>query len=150
MELLSKIHPYIVHFPIALFTVYTLLEIIALFLKNENFSKMIMIILGFGVLFSILAVLTGNSAASAGRGAVSPEVLKMIETHESLATITLFYYAALLFLRFYFILKRKSGSLIKYSFLALVLIGNIFIYLTGYYGGELVFKHGVGTQLIKN
>jgi uncharacterized membrane protein len=150
LDFINKIHPVIVHFPIALFAVYTVLEIIALFIKNESYSKIVLLILGIGVLFSLLAVLTGNRAAEISKSLVSPGAAEIIETHESFATITMFYYSAILFVKSYLIIKKKSSRLIKYSFLVLVLIGNIFIYLTGYYGGELVFKYGIGTQLMKN
>ncbi len=150
MDIINKMHPYIVHFPIALFIIYSLFEIIALFFKDENFSRIIMIMLGLGVLFSILAVLTGNSTAETGKRYIPSGALELLETHKSFATITLFYYSILFFIRFYLLIKKKRGIWIKYTFLVLVLIGNIFIYLTGYYGGQLVFKYGVGTQLIKN
>lgn len=149
MEVISKLHPMVIHFPIALFVVYTLLEFIALFFKNGNFSKVILIILGMGVFFAILAVLTGNKAAEACEKLVPPDVSEIIETHETFATITLFFYATLFLIKFYVVTKLETGRLLKYAFLILTLIGNIFIYLTGYYGGQLVFKHGVGTELMK-
>ena len=42
--------------------------------------------------------------------------------------------------------KRYSGSL-KWVAFALFLIGVLSIARTGYYGGELVFKHAAGVQL---
>lgn len=149
MDFLGKIHPVIIHFPVALFTVYTLFEIISLYMKEKNFERVSLIILGLGILFSVWAVMTGDKAFETVRNLLSEEQLKLVESHENYATITMFYYAGLLFIKFFLLTKNKMGGLVKYIYLAMVFIGNIFIYLTGYYGGQLVFEYGIGTAIFK-
>ncbi len=149
MDFLGKIHPLIIHFPIALFTVYSLFEIISLYVKEKNFERVSLILLGLGILFSVWAVMTGDKAFETVRNVLTAEQLKVLENHEFYATVTMFYYAALLFIKFFLAVKNKTGGLIKYIYLTMVFIGNIFIYLTGYYGGQLVFNYGIGTAIFK-
>jgi uncharacterized membrane protein len=95
-------------------------------------------------------VLTGNQAQAAAKLLFknSGEINEIIELHEEYATITLFYFSALLILRSYLVLKKKFVGNIQYIFIALGLIGCYLIYTTGIHGGELVFKYGIGTKLL--
>ena len=149
MDFLSKIHPVLVHFPIVLFVLYSLSEIAALFYKEKNFNKVVTVLLALALFFAVGAVLTGNRAAEISKGLLTSVQSEILETHETLATLSLFYYAALFFIKFYLLTKKKFEGIIKYVFLAIVLIGNIFIYLTGYYGGRLVFEYGIGTAIFR-
>ncbi len=152
MESLSQLHPQIVHFPIALFFVYVLLEIIGAVSKKEFFSRAAHLILFLGVLGAFAAVLTGNSAEDAARelskeGASIP--FKAIEEHSDYANFIIWFFAGLLVLRTYFVLKKKFTGAIKYLFAVLAIAGAFFVYRTGYLGGRLVYKYGVGTDLKK-
>ena len=62
MEFLVNMHPVIIHFPIAFFVAYFLLEVAALVTKKDSLCKMAAIFLGAGVIFALIAVLTGNQS----------------------------------------------------------------------------------------
>jgi len=152
MEFLSQLHPKAVHFPIALFAVYALLEIIGVLFKKDFFSKTAFLILFLGVLAAIVAVLTGNSAADAIHklnkiSLIVPQ--DAIEEHIDYANFTLWYFAGLLVLRTFVVLKKKFSGAARYWFILLSLIGVFLIYRTGDLGGRLVYKYGAGTQIIK-
>lgn len=149
MDFLSKIHPLVVHFPVALFIIYFLFELISLYYKEINFDKVTTLLLGFAILFALGAVLTGNKAAELNKNFFNNDLSNLVDKHETFATITLFFYTALLFTKVYLQNKKKFTGRVKYVYLTMVLIGNIFIYLTGYYGGRLVFDYGLGTSLFK-
>ena len=68
MDLLSQLHPKVVHFPIAFFLVYLLLEIIGAVFKKEFFSKAAHLFLFFGVLGALVSVLTGDQAVNSFEG----------------------------------------------------------------------------------
>jgi len=152
MESIAGLHPLVVHFPIALLLLYTLFETTGVILKNETLTKAAFLILILGVVSAIAAVLTGGQAEEIAthlrdKGiAFSQEVL---ETHEKFATISVWYFFAILGLRTYFIVQKKFVGYIKIIFVVLALIGAYFILETGEHGGELVFKYGVGTDIIQ-
>ncbi|KAF0138683.1 MAG: hypothetical protein FD122_3734 [Stygiobacter sp.] len=150
MEFLVNMHPVIIHFPIAFFVAYFLLEVAALVTKKDSLCKMAAIFLGAGVIFALIAVLTGNQAHE-----VLKPVLKMkpsyieeaIENHEQFATITLWFFFAMLVLRVYLLIKKNLSPNWRFVFFVLALLGMYFVYQTGILGGKLVYDFGVGTKL---
>ncbi len=152
MEFLAALHPKITHFPIVLLLSYVVLEIISAFSKKEIFSKAAHITLLLGVLTAFLAVLTGNQAVEVAdklkeAGASIPS--GVIEKHEDFANLTIWYFTAVLVFRTYLVLKKKFTTNYKYIFIILALAGSYFLYKAGEYGGKLVYKYGVGTELKK-
>lgn len=150
MEFLVNMHPVIIHFPIAFFVAYFLLEVAALVTKKDSLCKMAAIFLGAGVIFALIAVLTGNQAHE-----VLKPVLRMkpsyieeaIENHEQFATITLWFFFAMLVLRVYLLIKKNLSPNWRFVFFVLALLGMFFVYQTGILGGKLVYDFGVGTKL---
>ena len=152
MEFLADLHPNIVHFPIAFLLIYVLLEITGIVTKKEFFQKSAHLFLLLGVLAAVAAVITGNQASNIAsewknKGAVIP--LDLISEHEEYATITLWYFTALLFLRTFYIIKKKFKGIVQYIFILLAVVGAYLVYQTGDHGGRLVYDHGVGTELKK-
>ncbi|MFA7228903.1 MAG: DUF2231 domain-containing protein [Melioribacteraceae bacterium] len=148
MEFLAELHPRIVHFPIAFFILYFIFETSGIIFGKDYLQKASFLILALGVLTALFSVLTGNQALTAAR-LLYPDNQKLyefIELHEKYATLTLWYYTVLLIARIYLVIKKTFEGKIKYLFILLGIIGCILVYLTGIYGGDLVFKHGIGTQ----
>ncbi len=148
MELLRNLHPEIVHFPIALFFAYVLLEAIGILLKKKAFSNAATVILFIAVIFSVFAVLTGNSAEEYLKSfSPSREVLNIEEIHQTYATILMWYFTALLFLKIYFKTKKNLNFKRELIILILGILGLLFVYKTGEYGGKMVYDYGVGTKI---
>ena len=152
MEFLAGLHPQIVHFPIVLFIIYALFEILGTITKKEFLSKTAHILLLLGVLGAVAAVLTGNQAEALAsswekQGAIIQ--FHAIGEHEEFANITLWFFVGLLVLRTVADLKKKFIGYIKYIFVVLTLVGCYFVYQTGDHGGKLVYKYGIGTDLKK-
>jgi len=148
MEFLSGLHSKVIHFPIAFFILYFLFETSGIILKKDFLAKSAFIVLALGVIFSVLSVLTGNQAFEVVKASLQKNGLtSLIERHEQLATVTLWYFFFMLISRTYLTVKKKFEGNIKYAFILFGLIGCVLIYITGIYGGELVYKYGVGTGL---
>ncbi len=98
MEFLAQFHPKVVHFPIALLLLYVLLETIGVIFRKEFYQKAAHLVLFLGVLGALAAVLTGKQAEEAFEyfNKASGELM---EKHEFFATLTIWYFAALLVLR---------------------------------------------------
>lgn len=138
------IHPMIVHFPIALLIVAFLFDVISLFIKEEFYSKAGFYLLILGTLGVIAAFFTGNLA---GSGISESGKLKdVLETHEEAALISMSIMIIAAVVRIIFVWKKKYYGVFKYVALTLILICVFSIARTGFYGGELVFKHAAGVR----
>ena len=148
MEILAELHPRIVHFPIAFFILYFFFETFGVILKKDFLLKAAFLILIVGVLTALIAVLSGNQAQAAAKLLLTNgnDLNELIEIHEEYATITIWYFSALLILRTYLVIKKRFDGNLQYLFIVLGMIGCYLIYTTGIHGGDLVFKHGIGTQ----
>lgn len=150
MNFMAELHPFVVHFPIALLSLYIVLEIITYFVKNETLNNFTTVILLAAIITAVNAVLTGNQAGHAASAVLenAPAVVEeSIESHEQFATYTLWYFVALLAIRYYLVQKNKMTRLFKMLIIILALCGGILIFQTGFTGGKLVYKYGVGTEL---
>ncbi len=138
------IHPMIVHFPIALLIVGLLADITGIFSKKEFFSTAGFYLLILGTLGVIAAFITGNLA---GEGVTEAGPLKQaLENHEDAALLSIWLISAAALVRIIFAVMKKYTGILKWIAFTLFLIGVLSIARTGYYGGELVFKHAAGVQ----
>lgn len=151
MDFLASLHPVVVHFPIVIFVLYCLFEILNI-VAEMKFSVTAHILLFLGIVAGILAVLTGNLAADLfvkSSNIDNSAITDLMENHETYATILLWYFLFVLVARTYFVLNKKLTKRIVVVLSIASAFGLIFVYFAGMYGGELVFKYGVGTELIK-
>lgn len=141
----THIHPILVHFPIALLIVGFLFDIAGLFIQKEFFSKTGFYLLILGTIGVIAAYFTGNLA---GGGITEQGMLKdALETHEEAAELTIWLVSITAVSRVLLVLLRKYKGPLKATVLVLFFASVLAIGRTGYYGGELVYKHAAGVQL---
>jgi uncharacterized membrane protein len=135
-------HPLIVHFPIALLMAAVLFDAVAYFSKRDAFEKAAHWNLILGLVTAGVAVVTGLLAEE-----TVPQFEVMQETaerHETFAFVTLGVFAILCLWRIW---KRgEFFNRLRTYYLLFALVGLVSLSITAYYGGELVYKFGVGTQ----
>jgi uncharacterized membrane protein len=136
------IHPIIVHFPIALLTTAIVFEVIEMKTKRAVLRQAATWLLGLGFLGALAATASGIAAEEAAEGSGVPA--SAIETHEFFAFVTLAVFAMLLAIRW--LQSKRRLPDIPRVFLAIGLVGVVFIGLTGYFGGDLVYRYGAGVQ----
>jgi uncharacterized membrane protein len=146
-DFIAGLHPNIVHFPIALFSTYAALEITAVILNNEFFSKSALLLLCLGVISALFAVFSGNQASETYQN-WTEQSEKLLKEHQSCATILLWFSVFVCALRVFFVVKKKFNGHIKFVFVLFAIIILYLVYETGEHGGKLVSKFGVGTELI--
>ena len=143
---LASIHTKVVHFPIALLTTYSVLEIFGLIFNKEFLSKCALLILCLGVITSVFAALTGNQA-SAEFNFWNDASRNLLNEHQTYATYLLWFSVIVCILRIYFTIRKKLKGIPEYLFILFAAIIIFLVYQTGIRGGDLVKKFGVGTDL---
>ncbi len=142
---LSHIHPMLVHFPIALLIVGFLSETIGLFVKKEFFSTAGFYLLLLGAVGAAAAYLTGEQA---GDGITEIGALKLaLESHEGAAELTLWLAGIAAAVRVMIVVFKKYSGIYRTAAYVLFLCAVLSVARTGFYGGELVYKHAAGVQL---
>ncbi len=169
---LVELHPIIVHFPIALLTISVILDGIALFVRRWNLVYAATWTLFFGVVGALAAGFSGQISES---NTNTSSVSAILSLHKTLGFATGFVFALLLLIRLivlaphileayraqiplagkigdtlYAIFPRVRSKTLPVSLIVAYFIGSIIglvlLTLTGYYGGLMVYEHGVGTQ----
>jgi len=143
---LAEIHPKVVHFPVALLTTYSLLEIVGIVFKKEFISKSALLILSLGVVTAFFAVLTGNQA-SADFIFWTDDSSALLGEHQTYATYLLWLSVLVCGFRIFVVLKKKFFGITKYLFILFALMIVFLVYQTGIHGGDLVKKYGIGTEI---
>lgn len=141
---LSFIHPMIVHFPIALLIVGFLSDLLGLIIKKDFFSRTGYYLLILGTVGVVAAYLSGSSA---GEGITEAGTLKQaLETHENAGELTLWIMVFAALFRIALVFTKNYKGVFQLIGLLIFFVGVLSIARTGYYGGELVFKHAAGVQ----
>jgi uncharacterized membrane protein len=144
-------HPYVVHFPIALFVTAVALDVVCLvrrqatWLDRAAVNLHVLSVLGAGV-----AIWTGNLAAG-DVSTVGPEVEALIGEHSDWAFFTLIGFVGVVLLRFESFWRDRAEpeiSLRKIRLVAFIVeIGVVWLLVeTARRGGALVYQYGVGVM----
>ena len=137
-------HPILVHFPLVLLPVSTLFDAIGFLGGQARWHRMAYAFLLATLGGALGAVLSGNSAAAPYWSV--EEVRPLIELHEDMATATLVAVLACVFGRLPLHLQQRwRGWPLKFWF-GVGLVAVVLLWVTGHWGGELVYGHGVGVR----
>ena len=142
-EIIPNSHPIFVHFPIALITLSTALFIGSILISSLNWKEKLtnasLINLWAGTAMSAITIGTGLWAArSIAHNKLAHTAM---ETHEHWGLYT---GVLLLALTLYSIKALRSQQPLKTTFLIGLIIATGMVTTTGWLGGELVFRYGVG------
>jgi uncharacterized membrane protein len=134
----SHLHPMLVHFPIALVIFGFLAELASLFFKKEEWlSNAGFYLLVLGTITALSAWLTGTFFTSP----MSDSAGEIKARHEFFAWLTL---GSLITASVVSILIRSGkmeNSNLKWFSFALYALAVVFVSITGFYGGTLVYNY---------
>jgi len=133
------VHPMLIPFPLALWTTSFIVDVLFYFLRHPTLLVISKFLLAAGCIGAIAAAIPGIIDWLAIKDA---QVKKTANWHARLNIIALVVFAISFFLR----LGSYSdfvGRKLTIPFL-LSLVGMILISISGWLGGELVFRYGVG------
>ena len=135
------IHPMLIPFPIALWVFSFVADIIYLWQENIGWKWMAYWTLLAGCLGAIAAAIFGIIDYLKIK---DKEVVKVANWHARFNVLALLLFAVSWYLR-----TARGSNMISNSLtipMALSFIGVIAVMISGWLGGELVFKHGVGVN----
>jgi len=143
IEIIPNWHPIFVHFTIGLLSISTLFFILGFFSINPWKEKCLLVArwnLWIGTFITIGTLLAGwhayNTVSHDG-----PSHAAMTD-HRNWALVTAFLYGILVLMDIIFRRKEKLRGV----FMILLLIASGFLAITGYKGGELVYRYGLGVM----
>lgn len=137
-------HPVFVHFPIALFVTTLVFDEAGIILKRSYLRDGAVWLLGLGLIGGIGGLLSGELAEEAAEHAGVPETL--IETHETLAVITMCVFGLLFLWRLFYRTRLAESLMAPYFLIGIIGLGTLTA--TGHDGGSLVYEHGAGMKTV--
>lgn len=141
MEIIPNWHPMLVHFTVALLSVSALLYLAGLVLKKPNLLVVARWNLWIGALATILTVIAGfdayNSIPHDG-----PLHAAMTD-HKKWALVTASIFGVL---ALWALFKHRGAKTVNVVFVGLILVASGLLAVTGYKGGEVVYRHGGGVM----
>ena len=142
---MPNLHPLLVHFPIALLTFGFVFDMFGLVSKRNELSRVGWWIQVAGTLGLLTAVVTGLLARETV--VIPVAAYDTFENHEQIAFIVTAVFAALLLWRI--ASRTHLPQRYKILFLVLFLFGLVLMWLGAWFGGEMVYRFGVGVRGIQ-
>lgn len=142
----SPLHPAVVHFPIAFLMAGAATALVTAFFRRWHLPWLVALLLVLGAAGSVVAVGTGEEEEEMAE-ASSAAAERILDEHEEWGKLTrnLALAAAVFALAAAFAAKtRMAGLGLSVVTALLALSGAYAVAQTGHYGGELVYRHGVG------
>jgi uncharacterized membrane protein len=138
----DHLHPIIVHFPIALITIGFFAEVAALFIRKEKCLSRT------GFYLMILGSLTAIAGWASGQlfteHPAEGEILKVFQSHETGALVTMILIVAGTLFRIWLIVKKKEETQMKWIAFGFYLLAFVAVTFTGYMGGTMVYNFMIG------
>jgi uncharacterized membrane protein len=141
IEIFNRIHPILVHFPIAFIVIGTLYDLYVAWRDGRIAG-------GKGLAIWIAAFAGAWLAVSSGPGRDARGNTDALDIHSLLANLTAWATTLLVAFRFLRHLQEREfqrGSLTLYVLLSFVC--SALVLGTGYYGGKMVYDDGVGVSV---
>jgi len=141
VEIIPNWHPIFVHFTVALLSISALLYLVGLALGKPNLLVAARWNLWIGAVITIGTVLAGfyayNTVAHDG-----PSHAAMTD-HKNWALVTASVFGVL---AIWALAKHRGAKSVSSGFVVLILLASVLLGVTGFKGGEAVYRHGLGVM----
>ena len=137
------LHPFVVHFPIALLTLSAVCDLVGVLADREQLRWTGFLLLVVGTIGALIAALTGDAAEHVA-GQI-PGIHDALEQHEDFATLTIWTAVFLVLGRAHFVVKRRFLGVARAVYLVLALCLAALVLYSGYTGGKMVHDFEAGT-----
>ena len=146
-------HPFIVHFPIALFSTAVLCDIALIVRYQHAWLDRATLMLYCGAAFSsMVAAVSGKLALDRLMSEVGTETVELVGSHGDWAFLTVVLFFVVTLARFDSLWRDRSSERPRaHSFrlvtLVLALAAETALLVTASRGGAVVYRHGVGVKV---
>lgn len=141
-------HPMLVHFPLALVITATACLTVSRMMSQTPTSLSLATVgtwnLGLGAISALIAMASGLAAAFAvSLPPTAVDAKHSLHLHEACAVLSTLIVLALAVWRAF---AHRASIRPSWMFLALLLLANVVLIVTGFYGGENVFHYGLAVE----
>lgn len=141
IEIIPNWHPIFVHFTVGLLSISALFYLAGLVLRKPNFLIVARWNLWVGGAITVATVLAGFYAyGTVAHDAPSHAVMT---DHKNWALVTAFIFAGL---SGWSLAKHRGAKSVSSGFVVLILLATTLLGITGFKGGEVVYRHGTGVM----
>ena len=141
IEIIPNWHPILVHFTVALLSLSGLLYLAGLALKNANLLLVARWNLWIGAVITIGTVLAGFYAYNTVAHDAPSHAAMTDHKNWALVTATIFGALAL-----WSMAKHRGAKSVSSGFVVLILLATGLLGVTGFKGGEAVYRYGLGVM----
>ena len=139
LELPTHLHPMVIHFPIALFIMALVFEIISLILRNRGIHEAAVYMYTAAAVLTPVVVRTGIWEA---------EKLSLnhplLDQHSKFAIWLM--WCSLMSLPVLWFLKKEFTKYFRWVFIGVLLVSSILVSIAADKGGRMVYEYGVGVE----
>jgi len=146
MNIFTNLHPFLVHFPIALIVTAFIFEAIGLMAKKEIFGKISLYLIIASLIGFLLAYFSGPDL---GERSADAAFRSICDIHEEASTLALWLIVALLIVKLLPYKLKKYEQALKYISIGVFICASFAVIRAGYFGGKMVYEHGVELQKAK-
>jgi uncharacterized membrane protein len=142
---MPRLHAALNDLPAALLVVAVLFELGAWGLKRESLKWAALWTLWAGVIGGWAAVIAGELAEDAIANDHSEAMHELLETHETLALVTMGVFTAVLGWKLW--RRFRISPTEEWALRLLSVVGLVLVIATGVYGGKMMFEHAAGIPI---
>jgi len=143
----DPLHPAVIHFPIALSLVGVLLDLLARHRRARSLEPAGLVLMLLAAAGAIVAVLTGSAAHD--EAVVPQAAAALVARHEELGEIAMWALIAVAAARIALAVKGWFHGAAAWAYLLAAAVVAGLVSYQGHLGGQIVFRHGVGTAPVQ-
>lgn len=141
IEIIPNYHPILVHFTIGLLSISALLYLAGSILKKENLLVVARWNLWIGAILTIGTVIAGFDAYNSVAHDAESHMAMTDHKNWALPTAGIFVVLAL-----WAVWKQRGAKTVSPVFVVIIVLASGLLAVTGYKGGEVVYRHGTGVM----